>query len=74
MNIFVVFLPIVSGSECEFKDSDNLYRFSINEWSGNEVYAEEDLDDALLMLTRSGPDAQLRLALRKRYSAQIRIP
>ncbi|XP_074622292.1 rap guanine nucleotide exchange factor 4-like isoform X2 [Acropora palmata] len=56
----------VSGSECEFKDTDNLYRFSINEWPGNEVYAEEDLDDALLMLTRSGPDAQLRLALRKR--------
>ena len=74
MNIFVVFLPKVSGSECEFKDTDNLYRFSINEWPGNEVYAEEDLDDALLMLTRSGPDAQLRLALRKRYSAQIRIP
>ncbi|KAK2564970.1 Rap guanine nucleotide exchange factor 4 [Acropora cervicornis] len=61
----------VSGSECEFKDTDNLYRFSINEWPGNEVYAEEDLDDALLMLTRSGPDAQLRLALRKRLKKNL---
>ena len=33
---------------------------------GDEEYTEEDLDDALLMLSRSGPDAQLRLALRKR--------
>lgn len=60
----------VNGSECEFKDKDILYRFGVDakedERPGDEEYSEEDLDDVLLMLSRSGPDAQLRLALRKR--------
>jgi len=63
----------VNSSECEFKDKDILYRFSVDEKEGErpgdeEEYTEEDLDDVLLMLSRSGPDAQLRLALRKRSS------
>ncbi|XP_073237204.1 rap guanine nucleotide exchange factor 4-like [Porites lutea] len=63
----------VDGSECEFKDKDILYRFAVDEKEegekpGDEEYTEEDLDDALLMLSRSGPDAQLRLALRKSCS------
>lgn len=66
-----LFLWTVDGSECEFKDKDILYQFSVDEKEegekpGDEEYTEEDLDDALLMLSRSGPDAQLRLALRKR--------
>ena len=60
----------VNSSECEFKDKDILYRFAVDEEegerTGDEEYTEEDLDDVLLVLSRSGPDAQLRLALRKR--------
>lgn len=57
------------GHGYEFKDQDILYRFVMdendNERPGKEVYSEEDLDDVLLMLSRSGLDAQLRMALRK---------
>jgi len=57
------------GHECEFKDTDNLYRFAFDEEEsdgpGDGAYSEEDLDDVLIILSRSGPDAQLRMALRK---------
>ena len=72
--IFLLFICLflqVNNSECEFKDKDILYRFGVDakddERPGDEEYTEEDLDDVLLMLSRSGPDAQLRLALRKRW-------
>ena len=65
---FCLFLFSV-GHECEFKDTDNLYRFAFDEEGsegpGEETYSEEDLDDVLIILSRSGPDAQLRMALRK---------
>ena len=56
--------------ECdEFKDEDTLYQFVFDakeaERPGDETYTEEELDDVLIMLSRSGPDAQLRMALRK---------
>ena len=61
-------IPLV-GHGYEFKDQDILYRFvadeNNNERLGKEAYSEEDLDDVLLMLSRSGLDAQLRMALRK---------
>ncbi|KAJ7389806.1 Rap guanine nucleotide exchange factor 4 [Desmophyllum pertusum] len=38
---------------------------------GEEPYSEEDLDDVLLMLSRSGPDAQLRMALRKSFKKEL---
>ncbi|RMX42304.1 hypothetical protein pdam_00009874, partial [Pocillopora damicornis] len=57
------------GHGYEFKDQGILYRFVMdendNERPGKETYSEEDLDDVLLMLSRSGLDAQLRMALRK---------
>ena len=57
------------GHEYEFKDQDILYRFVVDqndsERPGNDSYSEEDLDDVLLMLSRTGLDAQLRMALRK---------
>lgn len=57
------------GHGYEFKDQDILYRFVMdendNERPGKKAYSEEDLDDVLLMLSRSGLDAQLRMALRK---------
>ncbi|XP_068744447.1 rap guanine nucleotide exchange factor 4-like isoform X2 [Montipora capricornis] len=60
----------VNSFECEFKDKDILYRFAVDAWENNrpddEKYTEEDFDEVVLMLSRSGPDAQLRLALRKR--------
>ena len=65
---FLSFLFAV-GHECEFKDTDNLYRFAFDEEGsegpGDGTYSEEDLDDVLMILSRSGPDAQLRMALRK---------
>ncbi|KAL9966161.1 hypothetical protein ACROYT_G024197 [Oculina patagonica] len=55
--------------ECEFKDTDTLYQFAVDankgQKPGDETYSEEDLVDVLIMLSRSGPDAQLRMALRK---------
>ena len=56
--------------EHEFKDKDLLYRFAVDESGCKEPerqqnYTEEDLDDVLLMLSKTGPDAQLRMALRK---------
>ena len=55
--------------ECEFKDTDTLYQFAVDtkegERPGDVTYTEEELDDVLIMLSRSGPDAQLRMALRK---------
>lgn len=67
---FPTILSTVNGSECEFKDKEILYRFVVDEREGKEPgedeFTEEDLDDVLLMLSRCGPDAQLRLALRKR--------
>ena len=60
----------MNSFECEFKDKDILYRFAVDAWENNrpddEKYTEEDFDEVVLMLSRSGPDAQLRLALRKR--------
>ena len=57
------------GHECEFKDTDNFYRFAFDEEESegpdDEAFSEEDLDDVLIILSRSGPDAQLRMALRK---------
>jgi len=67
-SVFCLFLFAV-GHECEFKDTDNIYRFAFDEEEsdgpGDGAYSEEDLDDVLIILSRSGPDAQLRMALRK---------
>lgn len=67
--MYTFFVSFSVEHECEFKDTDTLYQFVFDadegEKPGNETYSEEDVDDVLIMLSRCGPDAQLRMALRK---------
>lgn len=53
----------------EFKDKCVFYHFTADESEGTglEEFCADDLEAVLLRLCRTGPDAMLRMALRKPY-------